>query len=153
MRPFLGQHQNRLDAKGRVSVPSAFRSVLDAIQGSSEMILRPSTTFACIEAWPVTYFNDLAESLEKMDVLSQDYDDRATDLYSQATLVQADGDGRILLPEKLVKHAKLENAVVFMGRGSIFQIWEPAAAEQRTLEARENSRARAQGKTLAAAGA
>ncbi len=117
------------------------------------MILRPSTTFACIEAWPVTYFNDLAESLEKMDVLSQDYDDRATDLYSQATLVQADGDGRILLPEKLVKHAKLENAVVFMGRGSIFQIWEPAAAEQRTLEARENSRARAQGKTLAAAGA
>lgn len=138
MSPFLGQHQNRLDAKGRVSVPASFRSLLKEMTGSSEMILRPSTSYACIEAWPVPRFNELESSLEALDVLSEEYEDRATALYADAYPVEADRDGRILLPEKLAAHANLTDAVVFMGRGKIFTIWEPEAAGVRSAEAREN---------------
>ncbi len=114
------------------------------------MVLRPSTTFACIEAWPVKHFNELVKSLEGMDVLSDDFEDRATALFGQAMPVVPDKEGRIQLPEKLSRHAKLGNEVVFMGRGAIFQIWEPEAADKRALEAQENSRARAKAKALAA---
>jgi MraZ protein len=145
MNPFLGQHQNRLDAKGRVSVPAAFRTALKEISGSLEMILRPSTTYACIEAWPRPHFNELEKSLQAMDVLSEAYEDRAISLYADAYPVVADGDGRILLPEKLAAHAKLTDSVVFMGRGNIFTIWEPAAAEARAAEARETQKKRSAG--------
>jgi len=150
MNPFLGQHQNRLDAKGRVSVPASFRTALKEISGSLEMILRPSTAYACIEAWPRPHFNELEKSLQAMDVLSEAYEDRAISLYADAYPVVADGDGRILLPEKLAAHAKLTDSVVFMGRGNIFTIWEPAAAEARTAAARENQKKRSAGGAMPA---
>jgi MraZ protein len=151
MSPFLGQHQNRLDAKGRVSVPAAFRTALKEISGTSEMILRPSTSYACIEAWPVPRFNELEKSLQALDVLSEEYEDRATALYAEAYPVEADKDGRILLPEKLAAHANLGDAVAFMGRGSIFQIWAPEAAAARAAEAREKTKLRSQSTPLRAA--
>ena len=145
MSPFLGQHQNRLDAKGRVSVPASYRSALKEISGTFEMILRPSTSYACIEAWPLPRFNELEKSLQDMDVLSEDYEDRATTLFSEAFPVVADKDGRIQLPDYLAAYANLKENVVFMGRGAIFQIWEPEAAAARATEARERTKLRAQG--------
>jgi MraZ protein len=145
MSPFLGQHQNRLDAKGRVSVPAAYRTALKVMTGSSELILRPSHTHSCIEAWPTTKFNELENTLNVLDVLGEEYDDLSTAIYADAYPLEADKDGRILLPESLVAHAGLTDAVVFVGKGSIFQIWEPAAAAARTAEARERTRARKQG--------
>jgi MraZ protein len=142
MTPFLGQHHNRLDAKGRVSVPSAFRSALKLLTGSSEIILRPSFTHACIEAWPVTRFNELEKSLNTLDVFSAEYEDLSTAIYSDAYPVEADKDGRISLPDTLMAHAGLSDTVAFVGIGQSFQIWEPAAAAIRTAEARSKSRER-----------
>lgn len=51
-----------------------------------------------------------------------------------------------MLPDELVEYAGLSDAVVFMGLGRIFQIWEPAAAERRRAEAR--IRAKERGLTL-----
>jgi MraZ protein len=148
MSQFLGTHQNRLDSKGRVSVPALFRSALR--QGGettpAALILRPSHKHACIEAWPAGVFQSLATPLDRLDLFSEDADDLTTALYADAWPVEADKDGRIILPDSLVMHAGLTDAVVFMGLGRLFQIWEPGAAARRTAEARE--RARSRGLTL-----
>ncbi len=144
----MGTHQNRLDAKGRVSVPAAFRAALKAQADAAgdpaagEMVLRPSHTHACIEAWPAGVFHALAAPLARLDLFSADHDDMAASLYADAVSVDADKEGRIVLPEALVAHAGLSDSVVFMGLGRNFQIWEPEAAERRRAEARERSRAR-----------
>ncbi len=148
MVQFLGTHQNRLDAKGRVSVPAPFRAALracDETNGAS-LILRPSHQHPCIEAWPSAEFAALAEQLNRLDLFSQAHDDLAASLYSDAFPVEADKEGRIVLPDSLISHAGLGETVVFMGLGRIFQIWEPAAAARRRAEARE--RARVHGLTL-----
>jgi MraZ protein len=151
MSHFLGTHQNRLDAKGRVSVPASFRSALRLLAGEEagacgQVVLRPSHKQPCIEAWPASIFQQLATPLERLDLFSEAHDDLAAALYADAYPVEADKDGRIVLPEPLVGHAGLTDSVVFMGLGRIFQIWEPIAAERRRAEARE--RARAHGLTL-----
>ncbi len=151
MSPFLGQHQNRLDAKGRVSVPASYRTALKLMTGTAEMILRPSISHSCIEAWPVPVFNDLEKDLQELDVLSEEYEDMATAIYGSAYPVEFDKDGRILLPDYLISHAGLTDAVVFMGQGAIFQIWEPAAAAARALEARLRTRLRKQAAPAAVA--
>lgn len=156
MTHFLGTHQNRLDAKGRVSVPAPFRAVIRALNGTAEpesagqngapVVLRPSHKHPCIEAWPASVFRQLATPLERLDLFSEEHDDLAAALYADAFPVDADKEGRIILPEGLVAHAGLTDAVVFMGLGRTFQIWEPVAAERRRAEARE--RARSRGMTL-----
>ena len=148
MVQFLGTHQNRLDAKGRVSVPAPFRAALRAPDqaNGTHLVLRPSHQHPCIEAWPSAVFEALSEPLNRLDIFSQAHDDLAASLYSDAFPVEADKEGRIVLPDSLVTYAGLAETVVFMGLGRIFQIWEPSAAERRRTEARE--RARVHGFTL-----
>ncbi len=161
MTHFLGTHQNRLDAKGRVSVPASFRNALRQDNGSASagtngngngthFILRPSHKHPCIEAWPTAEFDALAKPLERFDVFSEEHDDLASTLYADAYPVETDREGRIVLPDPLIAHAGVGETVVFMGLGRIFQIWEPQAAERRRTEARD--RARARGLTLGSAG-
>ncbi len=151
MSSFLGTHQNRLDAKGRVSVPAPFRAVLRAraeaagIEGA-QLVLRPSHNHACIEGWPADVFQTLATPLDRIDLFSDAHDDLAAALYADAFQAESDKEGRIVLPETLSAHAGVKDAVVFMGLGRTFQIWEPEAAERRRAEARD--RARTRGLTL-----
>ena len=149
MSVFLGTHQNRLDAKGRVSIPASFRTALRPRRGQEDandaasavqVILRPSHKHPCIEAWPVAAFASLASPLDRLDMFSEDHDDLAAALYADAYPIDADKEGRIMLPEILAMHAALTDSVAFMGLGHIFQIWEPKAAEQRRLAARARAR-------------
>jgi len=141
MSQFLGTHQNRLDSKGRVSVPAPFRTVLRDAEDQT-IVLRPSHKHPCIEAWPAAAFAQLAAPLNSLDLFSEDHDDLQTALYADAFPVEPDREGRIVMPESLQLHAGLTEAVVFMGMGRTFQVWEPAAAARRTAEARERSAAR-----------
>lgn len=156
MTQFLGTHQNRLDGKGRVSVPAPFRAAL-RLNGNGEgassaaLVLRPSHKHPCIEGWPQHIFAALADALERHDLFSEAHDDLAATLYADAYPVEADREGRIVLPDSLVAHAGLglSETVVFMGLGRTFQIWKPEAAERFRLDARE--RAQARGLTLSLA--
>lgn len=147
MTQFLGTHTNRLDAKGRVSIPAPFRAALRTeAGGNASLVLRPSHKHACVEGWPDAVFQALARPLNALDMFSDQHDDMAAALYADAYPLEADKEGRIVLPESLVAHANLSDSVVFMGLGRTFQIWEPSAAERRRAEARE--RARTAGLTL-----
>jgi MraZ protein len=153
MSVFLGTHQNRLDAKGRVSIPAGFRAILrsqaaEAQPGDSLLVLRQSHKHPCVEAWPTPAFLALGPSLNQLDMFSDDQEDMALSLYGDAFPVDPDKEGRIMLPEALTAHAGLTESVAFMGLGRHFQIWEPAAAERRRVDAR----ARARGVTLPNAG-
>jgi MraZ protein len=154
MTHFLGSHLNRLDAKGRVSVPATFRSALkslDGAEGGVTMILRPSHKHSCIEAWPQAVFDKLAQSLDRYELFSPEYEDLAAAIYADAYPIESDKEGRIILNEMLVSHAGISDSVVFMGTGPTFQIWEPAAAKRRATEARQLVNAR--GLTLPGAAA
>ena len=144
MGVFLGTHENRFDAKGRVSIPAGFRSVLRAQQTEDNtlMILRPSHTLPCVEAWPAAAFARLTEPLDRLDMFSEEHDDLAAALYADAYPMDPDREGRIIIPDILRDHARLTDSplVAFMGLGRTFQIWEPEAARQRRAEARQRSR-------------
>jgi len=135
MSQFLGTHQNRLDAKGRVSVPAPFRALL---RGEG-LVLRPSHKHPCVEAWPVSEFEKLARPLENLDLFSEAHDDMAAALYADAYPMEPDKEGRVMLPEMLVTHANLNDQVVFLGFGRIFHIWEPAAGNAFRIAARERA--------------
>jgi MraZ protein len=142
MSQFLGTHQNRLDAKGRVSVPALFRAALKPSNGTAALILRPSHKHACIEAWPGSTFEALATPMTGLDLFSDAHDDMAAALYADAWPITPDSDGRVMLPDELIAHAGLSDAVMFIGMGRIFHIWEPVAGLAFREASRERSRAR-----------
>jgi MraZ protein len=146
MTHFLGNHQNKLDAKGRVSIPAPFRNALKnqsrdgSIAIGVPVVLRPSHKRPCIEGWPEKEFDALAKPLEQYDEFSEEHDDLITALYADAWQMETDKEGRIVLPGELAAHAGLKENVVFLGLGKRFEIWEPEAAARRRSEARERTR-------------
>jgi MraZ protein len=145
MTQFMGTHQNKLDAKGRVSIPATFRTVLrDAAQegANPSLVLRPSHKHACIEGWPAADFHALGSDMQRLDMFSESQDDLAFVLYAEAAELTPDKEGRIVLPEALLSSAGITGDMVFVGLGRQFQIWEPAALAQRRAEAMANARAK-----------
>jgi MraZ protein len=148
MALFIGTHQNKLDAKGRVSIPAPFRSVLKKMSHLGEaapvatMYLRPSHQNACIEGWTELGFEALSAPVaEGYNLFSQEHEDIVLALFGDACLMETDKEGRIMLPEALVAHAGLSEGVVFIGTRNTFQIWEPAAGARRLAEAKEKVKA------------
>ena len=61
-------------------------------------------------------------------------------MFSEAYEIETDKEGRIVLPDDLVRHAGLDKDVAFMGIGDTFEIWEPVLGARRREEARIASR-------------
>jgi MraZ protein len=143
MTQFMGPHHNRLDAKGRVSIPASFRAVLreKAPEGATPaLVLRPSHKFDCIEGWPAADFYRRGEALERLDMFSTAQDDLTFAYYGDALELTPDKEGRIVLPELHAAHAHLTDAIEFIGMRDHFEIWEPQAAARRRAEARQAAR-------------
>lgn len=148
MALFIGTHQNKLDAKGRVSIPAQFRSVLKKMSHAGEgaatatMYLRPSHQKPCIEGWTELGFEALSTPVaEGYNQFSQEHEDFVLALFGDACMMETDKEGRIMLPPNLACHAGLSENVVFIGSRNTFQIWEPEAGARRLAEAKENARA------------
>jgi MraZ protein len=146
MDHFFGSHHNKLDAKGRVSVPAPFRSILKKFSAAGEdaqtvpMVLRPSHQYPCIEGWTEQGFQSLSAPLDAYEQYSEDYEDLAVGLFGDACAMETDKEGRIVLPAEMVAFAGLTDNVVFIGANKIFQIWEPAAGARRIAEAKAKIR-------------
>ena len=128
MNIFLSNTVNKIDSKGRVSIPSQFRSVLEN-QGFAGVYLYPSFTSQSIDGGGVVLINQIAKSIETMQLFAEETDALATALFSETYQLNYDQDGRISLPESLINHAGLKDKVTFAGIGQKFQMWEPLAFE------------------------
>lgn len=147
MALFLGTYQNKLDAKGRVSIPAPFRAILKRLSHAGEgapvapLVLRPSHQYPCIEGWTEKGFEALSAPLESYNQFSQEHDDLAMALFGDAVSTETDREGRIVLPADMVTYAGLTEAVTFIGTNKTFQIWEPEAGLRRLAEAKAAVRA------------
>ena len=63
----------------------------------------------------------------------------ATSILSESTNLQFDSEGRILLTQKLLKHSRIKNSILFVGQGKTFQIWEPTSFEKFKSNARKKA--------------
>ena len=135
---FLSTYENRLDKKGRVSVPASFRSYLSNL-GYNGVICYPSFNNQSIEAWPQDRMEKISNSIESLNPFEEKRDFFATSILSESINLQFDSEGRILLIPKLLKHAKIKSSMVFVGQGKTFQIWAPEIFEKFKANARKKS--------------
>ncbi len=135
---FLSTFENKLDKKGRVSVPSSFRSYLSNL-GYNGIICYPSFNHSCLEAWPQDRVEKILNAIDSLNPFEEKKDFFATSILAESTNLQFDGEGRILLSSKLLKHAKIKTRMLFVGQGRTFQIWEPINFEKFKENAKKKS--------------
>ena len=135
---FLSTYENKLDKKGRVSVPASFRSYLSNL-GYNGVVCYPSFNNQCIESWPQDRIEKISNAIDSLNPFDDKKEYFATSILSESINLQFDSEGRILLTSKLLKHAKIKNNMLFVGQGKTFQIWEPTIFEKFKVNARKKA--------------
>ena len=123
---FLSTSYNKIDKKGRVSVPRNFRTYLDLEGGS--LILFKSLQFNCIEGTTLKRISQYVEAIDEIDTMSKDASILRM-MMADSFEIKFDVSGRVVIPDILMNFANLTNKAVFMGIGESFYIWSPSEYE------------------------
>ena len=137
---FVSNFSNRLDAKGRVSIPASFRTVLSR-DGFEGLYVHPSLDADAVDCGGHALLKDVDDLLDRFAPYSEERTLFSTALMGRSEILKVDGEGRIVLTDTIKAHAHISTEVTFVGQGHKFQIWEPsrfrAHLEEATLRLRE----------------
>jgi MraZ protein len=122
---FLGQYRHNFDAKGRLTIPARFRELLTdgafVTQGFEQnlMVLTPPA------------FEAITQGVNQTSITNPTARDLKRLLFSTASRVELDGNGRILIPQFLRELAGLDSEAFLVGVGDYFEIWAPTQWEEK----------------------
>ena len=145
MALFIDTFVNKIDSKGRVSVPATFRVALGS-QSFPGIVALPLHKYRAVRCAGMDWMEELGRTVSKTDFFSEEQDDLTATIFGDTKQLPFDGEGRVMLPAPLTSHAGIDGVVAFVGRGPYFEIWEPKALEIYKVEARQ--RALEKGRTL-----
>ena len=119
---FRGQFTHSVDAKGRISLPVRFR---EQLAGASDprIVLTPALFDPCLHLYPIKAWEAFEERVNALPSLDRNAV-RFRRLYvSAAVECELDGSGRVLVPQELRAHAKLDKDALWAGMGPILELW------------------------------
>ncbi len=137
MTRFVGNHDGKLDAKGRLSIPALFRGELESTL-SDQIILKASHVLPCIECFGRAAYDQILDSIQQMDMYSEDRQDLEAAFISDCVMLRYDGEGRLVPPAELMAElgVKPGDKLIFLGKGKRFEIWEEARGRAHLAEAK-----------------
>src|ERR687887_2197171 len=143
MDRFLSSAVNRVDAKGRVSVPAHFRAVLQK-RGYSDLYALRALDVTALDVGGMDLLDRYEQRIALEDPFLQTADDMSFFCHGDGAFLKLDQDGRITVNDFIREHTGITTDVAFVGRGHFFQIWEPeqfsayrAQARARLLKLRQ----------------
>jgi len=135
---FLSTYVNKVDRKGRVSVPATFRTTLSG-QRFPGIVVFPSYKYPALEANSIDWMEELANRLDALDKFSDEHENLEM-LFASSRELPLDTEGRIALPPDLAEFAAISDSVAFVGVGRNFQLWEPERFAEHAANLRERAR-------------
>tara|TARA_Y100000746_G_scaffold22742_1_gene17472 strand:+ start:310 stop:747 length:438 start_codon:yes stop_codon:yes gene_type:complete len=120
---FIGRYLNKVDKKGRVSVPAGWRPSLIS-KDFSGIIAQSSLSEKAIDAYPRDYLELLQGKLDLNDPLLEENEYESTVLFGGSVL-SFDSEGRVVLSDSLRNEINLTSEALFVGMGRRFRIWNP----------------------------
>ncbi|ODT07006.1 MAG: cell division/cell wall cluster transcriptional repressor MraZ [Mesorhizobium sp. SCN 65-20] len=135
MDRFLSNAVNRIDAKGRVSVPAHFRAVLQK-RGYTELYALRALDVPALDVGGLDLLDRYEQRIAQEDPFLQTADDMSFFVHGDSTFLKLDQDGRISVSDFLREHTGITTEVAFVGRGQFFQMWEPERLRAHGAEVR-----------------
>ena len=135
MSRFLSNATNRIDAKGRVSVPSAFRSVL-AQRNVQELYCFQDFVFPAISVGGPDLLERFERQIAAEDPFSPDANEMSLLIHGGGVFMKLDAEGRLMVTDFIRGFTGISDEVTFVGRADHFQLWQPQAFVAAQAQAR-----------------
>ena len=152
MSGFIGEFEATVDAKGRVLFPSALKKQLSPEAGDKFVLNRGFEKQ--LNLYPSNVWKDVTADMSKLNLFDADARNFYRMFHNGATEMFIDGQGRLLLPQRLVSYAGIKKEIVFYGYANRIEIWsvtefnkmmsdksiDPAALAEKVMGSKKNDK-------------
>jgi MraZ protein len=124
MDRFVSHFVNKLDAKGRVSLPAPFRAML-LKDGYDGLYVHPALGQPTLDCGGGRLIAELEQLVKRFPAYSRERELLSTAVFGMSQQVKLDGEGRFVVSDLMRSHAGVTDSIVFLGLDHKFQIWSP----------------------------
>ena len=127
---FSGEYESKLDAKGRLVLPSRIKSQLP--EGEQELVIRKGFE-PCLILYPMVEFKKVFSKISGLNEFNEEYRKLQRNFLSGVVTVELDGSGRFLLPKNMLTYAQIDKDAMLVGMGNKVEIWNPEIYEKHLI--------------------
>ena len=121
---YTGEHECKLDAKGRLVLPARLKSVLPEASKKSIIIRKGFEPNLII--YSLHEFQNIYTRLSSLNEFSSEQRKLKRKLFSSISQVDLDSNGRFLLPKGMIQHCNINKDVILVGMGNVIEMWSPS---------------------------
>ncbi|SDX18039.1 division/cell wall cluster transcriptional repressor MraZ [Allgaiera indica] len=137
-RKFVGRFEQKVDGKGRVSIPASFRRVIETSDPAWTPGARPTLNIAYgedgrpyLEGYSVEGLSEMHDQIDQLPPGSDAREVMEDLYYSCVQEFAVDDDGRIVLSKDLRDRIGIDGEALFLAKGNRFEIWAPEVHKTR----------------------
>lgn len=128
MLHFSGEYECKVDAKGRMVLPSKFKAKLPESSGNEVVVSRGFEK--CLVVYPMLEWKKIYSKVMGLNEFNEEYRNFQRNFFRGNTELELDANGRLLLPKTMIRYAGIEKEIVAVGIGNRIELWEPDAYEE-----------------------
>jgi MraZ protein len=129
---FTSEYECKLDAKGRLVLPSKFKSNLPEASGNELMIKRGFEP--CLVIYSMIEYKKIFSKIAGLNEFNEEYRNFQRNFFRGTIQAELDNMGRFLVPKPLIKYAQLEKEVIMVGLGNRIEVWNAKMYEDYLLK-------------------
>jgi len=129
MKPLVGTHDCKADAKGRVMLPSSLKKQMSSVLQNG-FVLKRAVFQNCLELYPISEWNELIEKVNSLNRFKKKNNDFIRRFTAGVRLIELDSSGRFLIPKDLIDFSNITKDIVISSSVNIIEIWDKTSYEK-----------------------
>ncbi|MFV0237847.1 MAG: division/cell wall cluster transcriptional repressor MraZ [Flavobacteriales bacterium] len=137
MFSLIGVYECKVDAKGRLAIPSALKKQMLTVLSDS-FVLKRSVFQPCLELYPKNEWDNVIGKVNKLNRFVKKNNDFIRKFTAGVKPIEIDANGRLLIPKDLIEFANIKKEVVVSSSVNIIEIWDKEKYEQVLVESEDS---------------
>ena len=132
----IGTYECKVDVKGRVLIPSAFKKQLSPVINKG-FVLKRAVFQSCLELYPIAQWEELISKINSLNRFKKKNNDFIRRFTAGVKFIELDGNGRLLIPKDLIEFSHIKREIVLSSSVNIIEIWDKQNYENAIVDSRD----------------
>ncbi len=133
----IGTYECKVDVKGRVLIPSAFKKQLASVIKKG-FVLKRAVFQSCLELYPISQWEDLIARVNSLNRFKKKINDFIRRFTAGVKFIELDNNGRLLIPKDLIEFSNIKRDIVLSSSVNIIEIWDKQSYESAIVDSRDD---------------
>ncbi len=125
---FTGEYTCKIDAKGRMVLPSRMKSHLPEMENGELMVRRGFEP--CLVVYTMSDYKKIYAKVSGLNEFNEAYRKLQRNFFRGNTQVDLDATGRFLIPKSMLQYASINKEAIVIGMGNRIEVWDPSSYDQ-----------------------